>query len=108
PEPKGPRPLSHQQKHYLRIAERVGADLTRTLPEVVPSKSEPGVAGLCPGAEYGPAKRWPGFGAAAGELSERLGLGWLFFGTAKEGSIFAKISKRLGATRTRLTGRPTL
>jgi len=108
PEPKGPRPLSHQKKHYLRIAERIGADLRRALPEAVRWKSEPGLAGLCPGAEYGPAKRWPEFGAAACELSEWLGLHWLIFGTAKERSISDKIAKRLGTHATDLTGRTTL
>jgi heptosyltransferase II len=108
PEAKGPRPLSHQKKHYLRIAERVGADLTKALPEAVRWNSEPGLAGLCPGAEYGPAKRWHEFGAAAWELSEWLGLHWLIFGTAKERSISEKIAKRLGTRATDLTGRTTL
>lgn len=108
PEPKGPHPLSHQKKHYLRIAERIGADLTKALPEVVRWKSEPGLAGLCPGAEYGPAKRWLEFDAAACELSERLGLHWLIFGTAKERSISEKIAKRLGTHATDLTGRTAL
>jgi len=108
PEPKGPRPLSHQKVHYLRIAERIGADLRKALPEAVRWKSEPGLAGLCPGAEYGPAKRWPEFGAAACELSEWLGLHWLIFGTAKERSISDKIAKRLGTHATDLTGRTTL
>jgi lipopolysaccharide heptosyltransferase II len=100
--------LSHQKKHYLRIAERIGADLTKALPEVVRWKSEPGLAGLCPGAEYGPAKRWLEFDAAACELSERLGLHWLIFGTAKERSISEKIAKRLGTHATDLTGRTAL
>ena len=108
PESKGPRPLSHQRKHYLRIAERIGADLTKPLPEVVRWKSEPGLAGLCPGAEYGPAKRWPKFDAAACELSARLGLHWLIFGTKKERSISEKIAKRLFNHATDLTGRTTL
>jgi heptosyltransferase-2 len=108
PEPKGPRPLSHQKHHYLRIAQRIGADLTKTLPEAVHWKSEPGLAGLCPGAEYGPAKRWPEYGVAACQLSERLGLRWLIFGTAKERSISEKIAKRLGTYATDLTGRTTL
>jgi heptosyltransferase II len=108
PEPKGPRPLSHQKKHYLRIAERIGADLRKALPEAARWKSEPGLAGLCPGAEYGPAKRWPEFCAAACELSEWLGLHWLVFGTAKERSISDKIAKRLGTHATDLTGRTTL
>jgi lipopolysaccharide heptosyltransferase II len=63
---------------------------------------------LCPGAEYGPAKRWPEFGAAAKDLSERLGLHWLIFGTAKERFISEKIAEILGMHATDLTGRTTL
>jgi ADP-heptose:LPS heptosyltransferase len=107
-EPRGSRPLSHQKEHYLRIASRVGADLDAPLPEVVPWKPESGLVGLCPGAEYGPAKRWPDFGAAARDLSERLALHWLIFGTVKERPISEKIAEILGAHATDLTGRTTL
>jgi lipopolysaccharide heptosyltransferase II len=108
PEPRGPQPLSHQREHYLRIAKRVGADLDAWLPEAVGWKPESGLVGLCPGAEYGPAKRWPEFGAAARDLSERLGLRWLIFGTAKERPISHKIAETLGTHATDLTGRTTL
>ena len=108
PEPKGPQPLSHQREHYLRIAKRVGADLDASLPEAVGWKPESGLVGLCAGAEYGPAKRWPEFGAAARDLSERLGLRWLIFGTAKERPISQKIAETLGTHATDLTGRTTL
>jgi heptosyltransferase-2 len=108
PEPKGPQPLSHQKEHYLRIANRIGADLDAPLPEAVRWKPEAGLVGLCPGAEYGPAKRWPDFGAAARDLSERLGLHWLIFGTVKERPISKKIAETLGTHATDLTGSTTL
>ena len=108
PEPKGPQPLSHQREHYLRIANRVGADLDAPLPQAVRWKPEAGLVGLCPGAEYGPAKRWPDFGDAARDLSEGLGLHWLIFGTVKERPISEKIAETLGSHATDLTGRTTL
>jgi heptosyltransferase II len=107
-EPKEACPLRHQKEHYLRIADWIGADATEPLAEASRWKPEPGLAGLCPGAEYGPAKRWPEFGAAAKNLSERLGMHWLIFGTAKERSISEKVADILGRHATDLTGRTTL
>jgi heptosyltransferase II len=107
-EPKGARPLTHQKEHYLRIADRIGADLSEPLAETSRWNPEPGLAGLCPGAEYGPAKRWPEFGAAAREISDRLGVHWLIFGTAKERSISEKVAEILGPQATDLTGHTTL
>jgi heptosyltransferase-2 len=106
PEPPGPRPLRHQREHYLRIADLIGADLTEPLVDTVSWKPEPGLVGLCPGAEYGPAKRWPDFGAAAKELSEQFHL--LIFGTAREHTISERIMEILGSHATDLTGRTSL
>jgi heptosyltransferase II len=108
PEARFPAPLRHQTDHYLRIADRVGANLGEPLPQEVHRAVEPGLAGLCPGAEYGPAKRWTEFGRAAGQLSERRGIHWLIFGTANERPIAADIMKSLGASATDLTGRTSL
>jgi lipopolysaccharide heptosyltransferase II len=107
-EPKGAHPLRHQKEHYLRIADQIGADLRTPLPDISRWEPERGLAGLCPGAEYGPAKRWPEFGAAAKELSEKLGLHWLIFGTKKERFISSKVAEILGRHATDLTGRTTL
>ncbi|PWT78582.1 MAG: lipopolysaccharide heptosyltransferase II [Acidobacteria bacterium] len=107
-EPKGPRPITHQRFHYLRIAERVGADMAAALPETSYWKPEAGLIGLCPGAEYGPAKRWPGFAAVASDLSKRQDLRWIIFGIAKERVISAPIAEALGDKATDLTGRTTL
>ena len=70
--------------------------------------AEPGLAGLCPGAEYGPAKRWTEFGLAAKQLSERHGLHWLIFGTANEKPLAAEIMNELKTSATDLTGRTSL
>ena len=108
PDAPFPAPLRHQTDHYLRIADRVGANLGEPLPQEVHRTVEPGLAGLCPGAEYGPAKRWTEFDRAAGQLSERRGIHWLIFGTANERPLAADIMKTLGTSATDLTGRTSL
>lgn len=66
------------------------------------------VACLCPGAEYGPSKRWPVqyFGELAGMLSAGGFAVWLV-GSAKESDIGAAISANC-ATAVNLCGRTTL
>ncbi|MBV9999842.1 MAG: lipopolysaccharide heptosyltransferase II [Verrucomicrobia bacterium] len=109
PEKKAPGPLRHQAEHYLRMAERIGADLADAkfgVPRTpVP---DPQVLGLCPGAEYGPAKRWPFFAEAAKLLSERHGFRWLILGTAKDQAVAEPIVQALGANATDLTGKTSL
>jgi heptosyltransferase-2 len=108
PEPASPRPVTHHAKIYLRIAERIGADISEPLPPVAAIRAEPLTLGLCPGAEYGPAKRWPHFAEAARSLSEQYGIRWLIFGTAKERTLGEQIASELGANGTNLVGQTTL
>ena len=83
--------MQHQSGLYLRIMGRIGANLDEPLEGGNHRPAEPGLAGLCPGAEYGPAKRWTEFGSVARQLSERHGLHWLIFGTANERLLAAEI-----------------
>ncbi|MBV8533138.1 MAG: lipopolysaccharide heptosyltransferase II [Verrucomicrobia bacterium] len=108
PDAPFPAPLVHQTGHYLRMADRIGADLDEALEQRVDRRAEPGLAGLCPGAEYGPAKRWTKFGQVAKQVSERRGIHWLIFGTATERPLAADIMKTLGTNATDLIGRTTL
>jgi heptosyltransferase-2 len=79
--------------HYARLSERPGAQLRQPLPEPRLAASweqveatlrkfrlDAGYAVLCPGAEYGPAKRWPYFK----ELSERLGMPSVILGSGND------------------------
>jgi lipopolysaccharide heptosyltransferase II len=108
PESRVPGPICHQSNHYLRLAGRIGADVDEPLPDLAQVEPEPLVGGLCPGAEYGPAKRWPHFDEAAARLSKTFGLGWLIFGTAKEISLGRELAGRLGPAATDLTGKTNL
>ena len=108
PEPAPPQPVTHHAKTYLRIAERIGADISEPLPPVAINAPEPLTLGLCPGAEYGPAKRWPHFAEAAQILSERHGIHWLIFGTGKERTLGEQIVSLLGPNGVNLVGQTTL
>jgi heptosyltransferase-2 len=87
---------AHQIHEYLHLAAALGADPERLAPQlaVTPEEieavkkqfgldkvSQP-IFGLNPGAEYGPAKRWPAekFIAAAKEIQKQTNCVWLIFG----------------------------
>jgi heptosyltransferase II len=108
PELAPPQPVIHQSRIYLRIAERIGADISEPLPPPAAWVPEPLTLGLCPGAEYGPAKRWPHFGEAARILSEQHGIRWLIFGTARERELADQIASAIGANAINLAGQTTL
>ena len=67
------------------------------------------VAAFAPGAEFGPAKRWPArhFASLARILATRGYQVWLF-GSKKDAAITAQISDAAGGTCVDLAGRTTL
>jgi len=83
--------------HYARLAGPLGDDvlpqpkLKVTENEVDETRRRFGIAGgyvvLCPGAEYGPAKRWPYFK----ELAARLGRPVVLLGSAKDAETGADL-----------------
>ena len=107
PERKGPPP--HQVEHYLDIARSLGGEAgveEIALPPRPPVKPAEPRLGLCPGAEYGPAKRWlpERFAATAAAIGGR----WVLFGTAKDEEVGAEIAAALGDGCINLIGRTTL
>ncbi|HWL52922.1 MAG TPA: lipopolysaccharide heptosyltransferase II [Chthoniobacteraceae bacterium] len=127
--PKGlrRRPAAHQVHHYLEIARRIGAavEVPRTAgPEVFfnpaplrreqPVKSEGLVLGLCPGAEYGAAKRWmpERFAETAGRIAREMPCEWLLFGVGGDAPVGAAIEAAFeggaGSRMTNLIGKTTL
>lgn len=105
---KQPAPIAHRAQVYLHIAKHVGADVEEILPELPRVAAEPRTVGLCPGAEYGPARRWPYFGVAARTLAEKHQLKWLIFGTAKERELAEDIATQIGPAAANLAGRTSL
>ena len=67
------------------------------------------IAAFAPGAEYGPAKRWPArhFATLARELAARGHAIWLF-GSAKDAEVTAEIQQLSGGICVDLAGRTTL
>ncbi len=76
------------------------------LGKVIPNKP---VLGLCPGAEYGPSKRWPPENFA--EIARaKLDEGWevWLFGSEKDASLTEKIQEKTGGQCLELSGKTSL
>ena len=105
-------PAAHQIHEYLHLAAALGANPEPLAPKlfVAPEEVEAAkrkfgldnaaqpIFGLNPGAEYGPAKRWPmeKFIAAAQEIQKRTGCVWLIFGGAGDMAIANQIESTIG------------
>ena len=89
----------------LRVDE---ANLLITLGRLGLDRSKP-VAVFCPGAEYGPAKRWPArhFAALAKRLAERGRAVWLI-GSDKDQEVGAEIASLSEGAALNLCGRTDL
>ena len=120
PEKSEPGPPRHHVEHYLQLAHRIGADCTpRTIFE--PIATPRGVAdrpdgiariGLCAGAEYGPAKRWPldSFANAVRLVNEAAGpkVRWVLFGAPGEVELGRQLEQALDGACENLVGKTTL
>ena len=87
--------------HYARLSEAPGSVIEQPLPlprllasaaDIQATMQRFGLAGryavLCPGAEYGPAKRWPYFG----ELSARLRMQAVILGSGNDAQAARDLS----------------
>ncbi len=109
-----PESSAHQMHEYLHLTAVLGANPEPTTPTLVVTQDEIETAkkkfglenitgpilGLNPGAEYGPAKRWPAdrFIAAAQEIQKRTNCIWLLFGGAAERARAEHIATALRAS----------
>src|SRR4029077_17617676 len=66
--------------------------------------------GLCPGAEYGPAKRWlaEGFIQTGSAVAARLQIQWVLFGTERDRPVGEQIAAGLGQNCLNRIGQTTL
>jgi len=108
---------AHQIHEYLHLVAALGVNPEPLPPQLFVSPAEIEAAkkkfrlesekrtgetpvplfGLNPGAEYGPAKRWPAerFIAAAREIQKRTNCVWLIFGGANDAQITSQIESAI-------------
>lgn len=121
PVPRKPGPPEHHSLRFLRIARECGADPSNSgdwragvhcsRPNVQKEVNRQTIKiGLCPGAEYGPAKRWlpERFAEAAGKIGARSSIQWILFGTARDATVGEPIAATLGSQCVNRIGQTTL
>ena len=119
-EPRKPGPPEHHSLRFLRIAGECGAETSNvedptptfniqlaSTSNCPPSTSE---IGLCPGAEYGPAKRWlpERFAEAAAKITAQSSAQWILFGTKNDAAIGEQIAAAIGDHCVNRIGQTTL
>lgn len=114
--PERPRlgPIEHQVVHYLQIPREVGGlSQPPSVRGFLPRGKSNGASakiGLCPGAEYGPAKRWlpERFAEVAVAISGQRPVQWILFGTAGDAEIGATIEASVAANCINRIGKTTM
>jgi heptosyltransferase II len=103
---------AHQLFDYLHLAAALGSNPEPLAPQLFVAPEEiqnarkkfglekisAPIFGLNPGAEYGPAKRWPveKFIAAAKEIQSRTNCVWLLYGGKSDEAAAAQIQSAIG------------
>lgn len=116
PPKKQPGPVRHHAHHYLRIAWRLGADVKDpTLWAPLPRETFPAPSplrlGVCAGAEYGPAKRWPleRFADTILDVQDALpGIEVVLFGAPGEKTLGETLERMLEGQCENLVGKTSL
>jgi lipopolysaccharide heptosyltransferase II len=123
-EPRKPRPPEHHSLRFLRIARECGAETEKTSNvqratsnsqlsdsnQPAPINHHPLKIGLCPGAEYGPAKRWlpERFAEAAAKITEQSSAQWILLGTKNDAAMGEQIAAAIGDHCVNRIGQTTL
>ncbi len=112
-EPRKPGPPEHHSLRFLRIARGCGAETSNLQiqsPNRTSNVKHQTLIGLCPGAEYGPAKRWlpERFAEAATKISAQTSAQWILFGTKNDAVLGQQISAAIGDHCVNRIGQTTL
>ncbi len=123
-EPRKPGPPEHHSLRFLRIARECGAETEKTSNVQRPTLNvqlsdsgqlstinhQPLKIGLCPGAEYGPAKRWlpERFAEAVAKITAQSLAQWILLGTKKDAAIGEQIAAAIGDHCVNRIGQTTL
>src|SRR5438034_1387615 len=112
PKPRKPGPSEHHSLRFLRIARECGAETpnAQRLPQTSNIKHQTSKLGLCPGAEYGPAKRWlpERFAEVAAKVSAQSSAQWIWFGTKNDVAIGDQSATAIGDHCVNRIGHTTL
>jgi len=118
--PRKPGPPEHHSLRFLRIAADCGAEISNAAYQPLNGKHATAsqtsnikhqtFIGLCPGAEYGPAKRWlpERFAEAAAKISAQSSAQWILFGTKNDAALGDQIAASIGDRCVNRIGRTTL
>jgi heptosyltransferase-2 len=122
--PRKPGPTEHHSLRFLRIARECGAETEKTSNVQRPTLNtqlsdsnllstinhQPLKIGLCPGAEYGPAKRWlpERFAEAVAKITAQASAQWILLGTKKDTAIGEQIAAAIGDHCVNRIGQTTL
>jgi lipopolysaccharide heptosyltransferase II len=113
--PRKPGPPEHHSFRFLRIARECGAKASNIeIPNPNPNQTSnikhQTLIGLCPGAEYGPAKRWlpERFAEAAARITAQSSAQWILFGTKNDAAIGDQIASAIGNHCVNRIGQTTL
>jgi len=106
---KPPRPEHHADR-YWRLADGCGG--IEPPPPVFPPRERSGeiVIGICPGAEYGSAKRWPmeRFRSTMEFISREVSCIFVILGTKADQTVAAQIAQGFPGNVRDLTGKTSL
>jgi heptosyltransferase-2 len=95
-----PQGIGHQVFKYLELAATVGAPIQRDFSAARPLDRHRRALkfALCPGAEYGSAKRWlpERFAEVAKEIAAEFPVQWILFGTTSDGAAGAQVAEAIG------------
>src|SRR6266480_4788074 len=119
PKPRNPGPSEHHSLRFVRVARECGAEAlnaqpptpnAQRLPQTSNIKHQTSKLGLCPGAEYGPAKRWlpERFAEVAAKVSAQSSAQWILFGTKNDMAIGDQIATAIGDHCVNRIGHTTL
>lgn len=114
-EPSTGEAKQHHAHRYMHIAQSIGADVAQggLWDAGSPPVSADGTirVGVCAGAEYGPAKRWPleRFAEVVNQISaQHAQFRWQLFGAPGEKEMGEKLSAMLKAPHENLVGKTRL
>lgn len=119
-EPKVKGPPLHHTLRYLHIASSIGAAVSGSTSQVSSTAPDQKLEtrnsklriGICAGAEYGQAKRWPleRFAEVIKQVAAALpDIEWVFFGAPGEAAMGEQLSTMVGEVRhTNLVGKTKL